>query len=83
MNMQINIKSQKARELVDQITNRTGETLTDAIIAALKERLQKLTIEERLARVDEITKDITSRLQEPWKSSDHADLLYDELGIPK
>jgi antitoxin VapB len=83
MNMQINIKSSEARELADQITKRTGETITEAVTAALKERLKRLTVEERLARVDELTKSISGRLAEPWKSKDHAGLLYDELGLPQ
>ena len=83
MNMQINIKSAEARELAEQITKRTGETITEAVTAALKERLKKLTLEERLARVEELTKSISSRLTEPWKSVDHAELLYDESGLPK
>ncbi len=83
MNMQINIKSAEARELADEITKRTGETITEAVTAALKERLRKLTVEERLARIDILTKEISSRLTEPWKSLDHGEFLYDELGLPK
>jgi antitoxin VapB len=83
MNMQINIKSAEARELADQITKRTGETITEAVTAALKERLRKLTVEERKAEVIRLTRQISERLEEPWKSADHADLLYDEMGLPK
>jgi antitoxin VapB len=83
MNMQINIKSSEARELADAITKRTGETITEAVTAALKERLKRLTVDERLARVDELTQSISGRLAEPWKSMDHAELLYDERGLPK
>jgi antitoxin VapB len=82
MNMQINIKSAEARELADEITRRTGETITEAVTAALKERLKKLTIEERKAEVLRLTKEIADSLQEPWKSVDHAELLYDEMGLP-
>jgi antitoxin VapB len=83
MNMQINIKSDEARALADEITKRTGETITEAVTEALKQRLKKLTIEERLARVMEIAEEVSSRLEEPWKSMDHGDLLYDDRGLPK
>ncbi len=83
MNMQINIKSDEARALADEITKRTGETITEAVTEALKQRLKKLTIEERLARVMEIAEEVSSRLEEPWKSMDHGELLYDDRGLPK
>jgi antitoxin VapB len=83
MNMQINIKSLKARELADEITKRTGETITEAVTAALKERLRQLTIGERKAAVRKIVEELRSEWKEPWKSMDHAELLYDEKGLPK
>ena len=83
MTIQINIKNKRARQLVDEIVQRTGETVTEAVTAALQKRLLELTREERLARVRAITEDCASRLVEPWKSIDHGDLLYNELGLPK
>lgn len=83
MNMQINIKNNETRMLADEITKRTGETITQAVTEALKQRLKKLTVEERVARVMEIAKEVSSRMEEPWKSMDHGDLLYDDRGLPK
>ena len=83
MTIQINIKNQKARALVDEIVQRTGETVTEAVTAALQKRLLQLTREERLARVREISKECAGLWVEPWKSMDHGDLLYDEQGMPK
>jgi antitoxin VapB len=83
MTIQINIKNAQARALVDEIVLRTGESLTEAITAALQKRLFDLTREERLARVRAISEECASRLVEPWKSIDHGELLYDELGMPK
>ena len=51
MNIRINIKKHGAREMANQIVQRTGETVTDAVTAALEMRLFELTREERLARV--------------------------------
>ena len=83
MSIQINIKNQKARKLVDEIVQRTGESVTEAVTAALQKRLNELTREEKLARVRALTKGLADRWVEPWKSMDHADMLYDELGMPK
>ena len=83
MSIQINIKNRKARALVDEIVQRTGETVTEAVTAALQKRLLELTREERLARVREISEECAVLWLEPWKSMDHGDLLYDELGLPK
>jgi hypothetical protein len=30
-----------------------------------------------------IGRELASRFKEPWKSIDHGELLYDELGLPK
>ena len=83
MSVQINIKNQKARELVDQIVLRTGESVTEAVTAALEKRLRELTREERLAKVRAISEKAGKLWVEPWKSMDHGDLLYDEWGLPK
>ena len=83
MTIQINIKNKRARQLVDEIVQRTGETVTEAVTAALQKRLFELTREERLARVRAITEECAALWVEPWKSMDHGDLLYDELGMPK
>jgi antitoxin VapB len=83
MNMQINIKSREARELADEITKRTGETMTEVITKALRDRLAKLTLDERKAVVDAIIEDMRGRWTEPLKSMDHGDLLYDKMGLPK
>lgn len=83
MTIQINIKNQKARALVDEIVQRTGETVTEAVTAALQRRLNELTREEKLARVRELTKGLAQHWVEPWKSLDHGDILYDETGLPK
>ena len=83
MTIQINIKNQKARALVDEIVQRTGETVTEAVTVALQRRLNELTREEKLARVRELTKGLAQHWIEPWKSLDHGDILYDETGLPK
>jgi antitoxin VapB len=83
MGIQINIKNQKTRRLVEEIVQRTGESVTEAVTAALQKRLNELTREEKLARVRAISAECSKLWVEPWKSMDHGDLLYDEQGMPK
>ncbi len=82
MGIQINIKNQEARALLDEIVVRTGETATAAVTAALRKRLNELTREEKLARVRAISKECGPLWFEPWKSMEHGDMLYDEDGMP-
>ena len=83
--MPLNIKSAKAYELAHRVARATGESLTDAVTVALEERLTRIDpIPERLA--DEllaIGRDCAARLSDPWRSVDHAKLLYDDKGLPR
>ena len=57
-----------------------------AVTEAVRERLDRLRREPdgRLAdRLLTIGKDCAARLKEPFRSADHADLLYDERGMPR
>ena len=40
--MAINIKNQKAENLAKQLAEKTGETITDTIIHALEDRLERV-----------------------------------------
>jgi antitoxin VapB len=82
MGIQINIKNQETRALLDEIVGRTGESVTEAVNAALRERLRELTREEKLARGRAISKECGPLWVEPWKSMEHGDMLYDEDGMP-
>lgn len=47
---QINLKSDRVAVLLEQITQRTGETNVDAVTRALEERLQELNAKDRTVR---------------------------------
>lgn len=47
---QVNLKSERVAALLEQITQRTGETNVDAVTRALEERLQELEAKDRAAR---------------------------------
>jgi antitoxin VapB len=82
--MGMNIKSDEAHRIAKEIVHHTGESLTLAVLIALRERLERLrrqaSFEERKARVDEIIR--RSGPTAPGVTSEHSD-LYDEMGLPK
>jgi antitoxin VapB len=62
--------------------------LTEAVTEAVRERLQRVQDQDKVAtklsdRLLEIGRDCSTRLKEPFRSADHGDLLYDEKGLPK
>ncbi|MBX3455970.1 type II toxin-antitoxin system VapB family antitoxin [Ferrovibrio sp.] len=82
--MGMNIKSEEAHQLAKAITDHTGETITSAVVVALRERLARLQRErdvaEKIRRIDEVL--ARSGPTPPGVTSDHSD-LYDEFGLPK
>ena len=85
--MSLSIKNEEADQLARELAALTGESVTAAVTEALRERLER----ERRARRREglaerllaIGADCAARLREPYKSIEHGDLLYDEMGLPK
>lgn len=82
--MNLNIESDEAYRLASDLVNLTGESITQAITEAIRERLLRIQQANILA-VDllAIGRDCASRLKEPYRSADHGDLLYDERGLPR
>jgi antitoxin VapB len=82
--MSLNIKDPEAHRLAQQIARATGETMTRVVTEALRERLSRL--ERRSARVGveellAIAERAASHVKRPYV--DHAELLYDERGLPR
>lgn len=83
--MTLNIKDPEAHKLAQAIAQETGETMTRAVKEALRERLDRLrrrrkpeaTVEDLLA----IGRRCAATLK--GKPVDHAELLYDERGLPR
>ena len=83
--MSLNIKDPQAHELAQALAKETGETMTRAVTEALRERLQRVrrqrrsetTVSELLALGRQCAKALKGKLV------DHAELLYDERGIPR
>ena len=84
--MGLNIKNKETHRLAAELAKLTGESLTAAVTQAVRERLDRIRREEGSSLADRllaIGKDCAARLKEPFRSADHADLLYDERGLPR
>ena len=84
--MSLNIKNDEAHRLARQLAQLTGESMTSAVTRALAERLERVSGERdgSLAnRLLAIGKDCAAHLKEPYRSIDHGELLYDDLGLPR
>lgn len=85
--MALNIKDERTDKLARRLSDLTGETITTAVATALEERVARLeqrrSRERLLADVRAISARFRRHLDQPMTSVDHADLLYDEAGLPK
>jgi antitoxin VapB len=84
--MAMNIKNPETQRLVEELAANTGESLTAAITVAVRERLERLRRKTKTGLAEHllaIGQDCASRLQEPFRSADHGELLYDDRGLPR
>jgi antitoxin VapB len=86
----MNIKNAETERLTRELAALTGESLTEAITTAVRERLDRLrtaglskAATDRAVRILVLGREIAPRLTEPWASREHGDLLYDEAGLPR
>jgi antitoxin VapB len=83
----LSIKDTEADAIARQLSERTGESLTVAVKRALQERLEREAgratsqgLAERLLGIGRLC---ASHIRELSRSSDHAELLYDDRGLPR
>ena len=84
--MSLNIKSEEAHRLAQELARLTGESMTAAVTQAMRERLDRVRREPAVGlaeRLLAIGKDCAAHLKEPFRTVDHGDLLYDESGFPR
>jgi antitoxin VapB len=78
----LTIKNAETHALAARVAALTGETMTEAVTTALRERLARLEETDPLAaELLALGRDCAARLKEPWRSADHAELLYDGRGL--
>ncbi len=84
--MGLNIKNEETHRLAQELAMLTGESMTSAVKEAVRERLDRVRRERGVGLADRllaIGKDCAARLKEPFRSTDHGELLYDERGLPR
>lgn len=83
--MTLNIKNPEAHRLAQELASLTGESMATAVTEAVRERLARVRNDDVLLseRLVAIGRDCAARLKEPFRSADHADLLYGPDGLPK
>ena len=95
--MGLNIKNPDVESNIRKLAERTGETLTDAIDNAVRERLARLedeaaknrpaqTVEEFLARIKPLQDAVADARRKSGDSRSVQELmddLYDENGLPR
>lgn len=83
----LNLKSGEAYSLAHRLARITGESMTQAVTVALRERLMRLERKPRnISLADDlmaIGADCAARLSSRTKRLDHGALLYDEKGLPR
>ena len=82
--MSLNIKDPEAHRLAQALARATGESMTRVVTEALREQLAKIERRKKKASVEEllaIADRASLHLKRPYV--DHAELLYDERGLPK
>jgi antitoxin VapB len=80
----LNVKDPEAHRLAQAIAQATGETLTRAVTEALRERYERLNRrdpEVLASDIRAIADRAVAHIKRPYL--DHAELLYDEHGLPK
>jgi antitoxin VapB len=84
--MALSIKSEEADRLARELAKATGETLTQAVVNALRERLQRQRGRNRASRLRDELKRIRKRCA-ALPVLDHRapeDIVgYDETGLPR
>jgi len=82
--MSLNIKDAEVHKLAQAISRATGESMTSVVKQALRERYARIEQRKGRAGVEEllaIADRAAALVKAPY--ADHADLLYDENGLPK
>ena len=84
--MAIKIKNEETQELAHELAKLTGESMTAAVTEAVRERLDRVRSERGAGLADRLLKigqECAAHLQEPYRTIDHGELLYDERGMPR
>ncbi len=80
--MNLNIKNDETHRLAQELAALTGESMSAAVKEALRERLERVKSKGSAERIRKIRGEFAAQLK-GRPLPDHAELLYDEKGLPK
>jgi len=82
--MSLNIKNSEADRLVQALSRLTGESKTQAVIEALRERLERQRRQRDQSALAAELLEIGKRCASYGRrdARDHGEFLYDERGLP-
>jgi antitoxin VapB len=84
--MALSLKDPEADRLAREIADRTGETLTGAIVVALRERLARLKARRRRRPLRDELREIAERVAALPRLDERSDddiVGYDKDGLPR
>jgi len=85
-NMALNVKNPEADQLARQLADKTGRSITEVVIRALRESLARETARVRSRPLSEELREIGRRcaaLPDHDKRSAEEILGFDEIGVPR
>jgi antitoxin VapB len=81
--MSLNIKNAETYGLVKELAEATGESMTQAVTTAVRERLERVRRDFDIDEVMEWIREGNKSLPAGFWDVDVDELLYDEDGLPK
>ncbi len=81
--MSLNIKNAETYRLAKALADATGESMTEAVTVAVRERLDRIEREFTVGDILAMATEIRHRLPPRYLDQDFDDLLYDKDGLPK
>lgn len=83
--MTLSIKDPKTDALARKLAELKGQTITDAVRAALEAEIARAErgAAARQDRIRALVERVAAGMEGSGHSGDHGDLLYDEIGLPK
>ncbi|MBI3959271.1 MAG: type II toxin-antitoxin system VapB family antitoxin [Chloroflexi bacterium] len=85
--MSLNIKNQRVYDLASELARISGQSMTSVVLDALIEQRKRLLgkndVEKRVGEFLAIAERCAKHIRQPFRSTEHGDMLYDESGMPQ
>ncbi len=83
--MQLTLKDEEAHRLAEELAHLTGESMTEAVLVSLRERLDRERRRHRRAGLASrlVAMGYRVRAEMTGPPIDHGELLYDGQGLPR